>query len=311
MPAPQLSAFLASVRRRFAAVPAARDVSSLRRRVKRSLAAGLGFAATLALLAAAGVTAHAHWSRLRAPPALVLDVAPGQNFVSAVTALHAARGAAANRFDDRALFATGALRRREALFLAGMETTGAIALNAMPVARGAAHVDLADARALASSLDLADRPRLTAALARLAAAQARSDVRFDRDALGLAAMASAAAIDLELRAEAIAAQTGEGAVTPRAEASFYSVRGAAYGWAAILRAAAADANDPSLADAWGPALASLDRVADAAPLFLSNGDPIGVLRPNHLVSVGLELELAAADLRRFADGAAALSASAN
>ena len=89
-------------------------------------------------------------------------------------------------------------------------------------------------------------------------------------------------------------------MTPRAEASFHSARGAAYGWSTLLRAAAQDARETDQEDVLGPALAALDRSADAAPLFLSNDEPMGSWRPNHLAALALELELSATALSAFA-----------
>ncbi|MBI1251990.1 MAG: hypothetical protein GC189_11010 [Alphaproteobacteria bacterium] len=279
--------------------------SGARRALLRRLARGswllAGFAATLAVLWVGAARLYAELSRYEAPSAaLVGEHAQGDAFMAALIHLHSLRARSATLKDDRAMFATTALRRREAYFLAGAETAASAALNEVPAARGARSVELADARALATSTALDDRAKLAGALMRLQSAIADGRVTFDRSDDALRALCAAAVADLELRAEALAAETGAGDTTERAEAGFYSARGAAYGWAAALRGAAQDTEDAAMADGLGPALAALDRAASASPLFLSNGNPMGDGPPNHLSALALELELAKDGIARAA-----------
>jgi len=86
---------------------------------------------------------------------------------------------------------------------------------------------------------------------------------------------------------------------------FYSVKGQAYAYYLILRELKRDyaniVRDKELAASWDQMLASFAAAAGLHPLIVVNGDPDGLILPNHLASMGFHVLRARTQIREISN----------
>ncbi|MGE0829556.1 MAG: hypothetical protein AB7O04_09415 [Hyphomonadaceae bacterium] len=275
----------------------------IRRRLARAARMAAAFVLTLALLGAAALVFVAAQSR--APldrPSKLIEAEEGRSeALQAVERIFALRRQGAERMDDARLFAPDQRRARIAALHAGAEGAAFAYLRALRVRSGGRDTAVSELRRLLES-ETPSAARLGEAVSRLNAAVARERVRLSLDESAYRRTTALAADALDALADdlAAAAQAGRpGFARPQTDELFHRARGAAFGWALILRGAAldAEADQTTLQAALQPALAALDRAALDAPLFLFNGPRGSATAPNHLAPLALDLALAARDLR--------------
>jgi len=256
-----------------------------------------GFVITLLLLGAVGLYLLSVVSRVSLELSPVLD-APE----------HAPRalGAAEYLFelpqsrvlDEQHLFATPALRRREAAAFAAAAEPARAYVAMLRIRRGVRDPLIEEAREAAAEQD---GTAAAEALDRLAAAASRRQIVIDGSPDAFRALAGEAAAALAARAAEMAERARGANAAIEDDDAFHAARGEAYGWLVLLHAAAADTEDAAIRDA--PALArtmtALARAAGYRPVLFVSGPRGGAFTPNHLSVIGLDIAIAAQEAREL------------
>ncbi len=137
---------------------------------------------------------------------------------------------------------------------------------------------------------------------RLAAGQAVFERRADNllstlDRMALDLGSSSAVLDIRIRSH------GAGLIDTRADDLFYNVKGQVYAYYLIIRELGVDYGkviaERQLEKAWDQLLESLRAAAVLDPLVVANGDPEGLILPNHLAAQGFFLLRARTQLREI------------
>ncbi|MET0183446.1 MAG: hypothetical protein ABW199_11220 [Caulobacterales bacterium] len=305
--AEKASAFARSVRARF--FPERGDLakpslqSRLRARLHRYARMVGGFALSVVFLGAIAIFAMEWFARVSFNQE-VTSVAP-EGASKGIAAAEYMLSLSARDMDDIAsdrIFAPSSLRRREtdAFQAAGDVAFDYIAM--LRVQRGARDERIADLR---KAEEESDARAAMNALERVNHGMVRGQITLDLSPAAFRALAAEAAGSCAARA----AETSErarlfGREGREDDAAFHAARGEAYAWGAILRAAARDSGSADMENnpALFRALEALDHAAAYRPVLFLSGVRGGVIAANHLAFVGLDLAVAAQELRSLAAG---------
>lgn len=248
----------------------------------------LGFAIAASVLCVAALFLVEAASRVRLQAPERLSTPPhGTQTLAAASYLFALEAGPA--LDSDRVFAPSALERRETAAYDGAAAPARAFMATLDVRRGGGDALLAEARASAAG---ADEAGAAGALARLNAAVARRQIVLAGEGERFAAIAQIAALACAARAADLSQRVASSAEAPMAdETAFERARGEAFGWAMMLRAAAADAG-VGQNRALDRALTALDAAAAYNPILFPDG-PRGAFGASHLAVVGLHLAVAA------------------